>query len=189
MNSEESQIQEKETISSKEFIKIIRDKTSLILLTISTIITGISITYFAGSTTRALTYVEQHIGSTILTILTLVAHIMGSVACGWAIEEEGARMVVTVLFVLLIAGPVIMASFPGPVTLATGKLIIEFGIAMVNMSTPIYVGEVSPAQARGKLITLTADEIHLGRLLFVGMFLLFVKVGTKDSHLVSFNLG
>lgn len=124
---------------------------------------------------------------TIVTILTLVSHVVGSFACGFVIEKEGARTAVLLSYVLLIVGPTIMSAASGSFIIGLGKVTVELGVSMINFSTSNFLAELSPARVRGKMITLSSDGISLGNILSSAVHILFIKVITH-WHLYSIEI-
>ena len=104
------------------------------------------------------------------------------------IENNGAKAAVGVSYALLVIGPLTMVASSVPFILGLGYFIIEFGVATNSISSSNLVAEISPAQARGKLVTMTADNLHIGRFLASLVYLIFVKVSSpylKVMHLYS----
>lgn len=121
-------------------------------------------------------YIKNQIGSAFTATSTFFAHVLGSILGGFLIENSGAKLAVGVSYALLVLGPLIMVASSVPSILGLGYFILEFGVAMNDISFSNLVAEISPAQARGKLVTMTSDNLHVGRLLASIIHLIFIKV-------------
>lgn len=67
--------------------------------------------------------------------------------------------------VLFIAGAVIQAAAYTIVQMAIGRLVIGFGVGCGAMVLPLYVAEIAPAKARGRLIGLNNMSITGGQVI------------------------
>lgn len=78
--------------------------------------------------------------------------------------------------VLFIAGAVIQAAAYTIVQMAIGRLVIGFGVGCGAMVLPLYVAEIAPAKARGRLIGLNNMSITGGQVISYAIGAAFASV-------------
>jgi SP family myo-inositol transporter-like MFS transporter 13 len=78
--------------------------------------------------------------------------------------------------VLFIAGAVLQAAAYTIVQMAIGRLVIGFGVGCGAMVLPLYVAEIAPAKARGKLIGLNNMSITGGQVISYAIGAAFASV-------------
>jgi SP family myo-inositol transporter-like MFS transporter 13 len=78
--------------------------------------------------------------------------------------------------ILFIAGAVLQAAAYTIVQMAIGRLVIGFGVGCGAMVLPLYVAEIAPAKARGKLIGLNNMSITGGQVISYAIGAAFASV-------------
>ncbi|CAG8020818.1 unnamed protein product [Penicillium salamii] len=90
---------------------------------------------------------------------------IGAIFAGNTADRFGRKMAIYLGCILFIAGAVIQAAAYTIVQMAIGRLVIGFGVGCGAMVLPLYVAEIAPAKARGKLIGLNNMSITGGQVI------------------------
>ncbi|CAG8025427.1 unnamed protein product [Penicillium salamii] len=90
---------------------------------------------------------------------------IGAIFAGNTADRFGRKMAIYLGCVLFIAGAVIQAAAYTIAQMAVGRLVIGFGVGCGAMVLPLYVAEIAPAKARGKLIGLNNMSITGGQVI------------------------
>jgi len=89
----------------------------------------------------------------------------GALAGGRLADLFGRRKLLIVTAIIFAAGAVICALAMSAVTLIVGRIIVGLGIGLSSGTVPVYISEVSPAEARGWQVSLFQLAITVGILL------------------------
>src|SRR5580698_5545842 len=89
----------------------------------------------------------------------------GALAGGRLADIFGRRLLLIVTAIIFAAGAVICAAATSPAMLIVGRMIVGVGIGLSSGTVPVYISEVSPADARGWTVSLFQLAITLGILL------------------------
>ena len=54
-------------------------------------------------------------------------------------------------------------------TMVTGRFVVGLGVGLASCIVPLYIAELAPARARGKLVTINAVVVTLGQVIAYGM--------------------
>ncbi|KAJ5334705.1 hypothetical protein N7452_007108 [Penicillium brevicompactum] len=90
---------------------------------------------------------------------------IGAIFAGNTADRFGRKMAIYLGCVLFVAGAVIQAAAYTIAQMAVGRLVIGFGVGCGAMVLPLYVAEIAPAKARGKLIGLNNMSITGGQVI------------------------
>ncbi|CAG8936423.1 unnamed protein product [Penicillium salamii] len=90
---------------------------------------------------------------------------IGAIFAGNTADRFGRKMAIYLGCILFIAGAVIQAAAYTIAQMAVGRLVIGFGVGCGAMVLPLYVAEIAPAKARGKLIGLNNMSITGGQVI------------------------
>ena len=96
---------------------------------------------------------------------------VGAMVGGRMADMFGRRRLLIVTAIIFGAGAIICAAATSPVILIVGRIIVGLGICLASGTVPVYISEVSPADARGWQVSL---------------FQLAVTVGILAAYLVDF---
>lgn len=108
----------------------------------------------------ALSSFEQ---SAVVSILLLGA-IPGALLAGRVADRIGRRFLLAGLGVLFFVGIAIAALAGGYGSLMVGRFVMGVAVGAVSATVPTYLGEMAPAQIRGRILTLNQLMITIGLL-------------------------
>ncbi|KAJ5255014.1 hypothetical protein N7497_007510 [Penicillium chrysogenum] len=101
---------------------------------------------------------------------------IGAIFAGNTADRFGRKMAIYLGCILFIAGAVLQAAAYTIVQMAIGRLVIGFGVGCGAMVLPLYVAEIAPAKARGKLIGLNNMSITGGQVISYAIGAAFASV-------------
>lgn len=110
--------------------------------------------------------------SSAVSILLLGA-VIGALGCGRIADRYGRRPVMGAIGVVFFAGIMAAALAPGYWVLLAGRFVMGLAVGGVSATVPTYLGEMAPAQIRGRIL---------------GLNQLFISVGLLVSYLVNWAL-
>ncbi|MGA8143175.1 MAG: sugar porter family MFS transporter [Candidatus Acidiferrales bacterium] len=90
---------------------------------------------------------------------------VGALGGGRLADIFGRRLLLIVTAIIFAAGAVLCAAATSPGMLIFGRIIVGLGIGLSSGTVPVYISEVSPADARGWTVSLFQLAITLGILL------------------------
>jgi MFS transporter, SP family, galactose:H+ symporter len=90
---------------------------------------------------------------------------VGALGGGRLADLFGRRLLLIVTAIIFAAGAVICAAATSPAILIVGRIIVGLGIGLSSGTVPVYISEVSPADARGWTVSLFQLAITIGILL------------------------
>ncbi|KAK7206019.1 hypothetical protein BZA70DRAFT_266363 [Myxozyma melibiosi] len=112
----------------------------------------------------------------LLTSITSGGAFIGALCAGLMLDRFGRRFVIGLGAIFFTAGSVIQASSYSLAQMTVGRLVVGLGIGEAAMVAPIYIGEISPAKLRGRMVTLDALAITLGQVLANVLNIIFENV-------------
>jgi len=90
---------------------------------------------------------------------------VGALGGGRLADIFGRRLLLIATAIIFAAGAVICAAATSPAMLIVGRIIVGLGIGLSSGTVPVYISEVSPADARGWTVSLFQLAITIGILL------------------------
>jgi SP family galactose:H+ symporter-like MFS transporter len=90
---------------------------------------------------------------------------VGALGGGRLADIFGRRLLLIVTAIIFAAGALICAAATSPAVLIVGRIIVGLGIGLSSGTVPVYISEVSPADARGWTVSLFQLAITIGILL------------------------
>jgi MFS transporter, SP family, galactose:H+ symporter len=136
-----------------------------VMITIGSFLFG----YDTGIISGALLFIREDFGlssfeqSSVVSVLLLGA-IVGALFSGRVSDRIGRRSLLGLLGVVFSAGIVIAALANGYWMLLLGRIVMGLGVGGVSAVVPSYLSEISPAQIRGRMLTLNQLLITVGLL-------------------------
>ena len=107
--------------------------------------------------------------------VTVGAAAVSSIIAGPSCDMLGRRPVLLAASVVFTIGAVIMGAAQNAVMLLMGRITVGVGVGFAAMAVPMYIAEVAPASARGKLILFNSMFIT------GGMFSATIMAGALSS--------
>lgn len=117
----------------------------------------------------ALTSFQQ---GSVVSILLLGA-VIGALTCGNLADRYGRRPILAALGIVFFIGIGAAAVAPGYWTVVFGRVVMGLAVGGVSATVPTYLGEMAPAQLRGRMLSLNQ---------------LFITFGLLTSYLVNWAL-
>jgi MFS transporter, SP family, galactose:H+ symporter len=136
--------------------------------------------YDTGVISGALLYIKDDFGlnafeqGSVVSVLLLGA-IVGALLTGRVADRFGRRATLGGLGVVFLVGIAIAALANGYVMLMAGRIVMGLGVGGVSAMVPTYLSEISPAQIRGRMLTLNQLLITVGLLASYLMNLVFAS--------------
>jgi SP family galactose:H+ symporter-like MFS transporter len=125
--------------------------------------------YDTGVVSGALLFIKQDFGldsfqqSSVVSVLLLGA-IVGALFTGRVADRIGRRTTIGALAVIFVIGIAVAALANGYAMLMLGRVVMGLGVGGVSSIVPTYLSEISPAQIRGRMLTLNQLLITIGLL-------------------------
>ncbi len=94
--------------------------------------------------------------------VVLAGAAIGALTGGRLADGFGRRRMLLVTSVIFIAGAIICAVAPSLTVLVVGRAVVGIGIGLACTTVPVYISEVSPANARGWQVSLFQLAITIG---------------------------
>lgn len=150
---------------------------------------GILFGYETGIIAGALSYIYETPGfpkSALSTGLIVggisIGAIVGAVTAGRLSDRIGRRRVIFILGIVFIVGSLFCAVVPNNEWLIAGRIFLGLGVGGSSALVPVYLAEMAPAKARGRLAGLNQLMIVTGLLL--GYCVNYLLAGTADWRLM-----
>ncbi|KAG0521008.1 hypothetical protein BDA96_08G124000 [Sorghum bicolor] len=133
-------------------------------------VTSIIYGYNRGVMSGAQKFIQADLGVTdaqleVLIGATSVYSLLGSLAAGWACDRAGRRRTVALSAALFLAGSAVTAAADGYAALMAGQLVAGVACGFGLVVAPVYIAEISPADARGFLSSIPEIAGNSGILL------------------------
>ncbi len=149
-----------------------------LLINIGTFLIGYGTAVISG----ALLYIRSDLDldsgqQGLVTSILLLGAMAAALATGGLADRFGRRPLLGVSGLLFGAGFVISAVAPGFLALILGRLVMGFGVGVSSALVPTYLGEISPAQIRGRMLTLNQLMQNVGMLTAYVVNLVFSSGG------------
>ncbi|GES63586.1 general substrate transporter [Aspergillus terreus] len=154
----------------------------LVALTAS--IAGLLFGYDTGIISGALVYLHNDLNERpvtssekeLITSLCSGGAFFGAIAAGNTVDRFGRKTAIYIGCVLFVVGAVLQAAAYTVVQMAVGRAVVGLGVGSAAMVVPLYVAEIAPARARGRLIGLNNMSITGGQVIAYAIGAAFAHV-------------
>ncbi|KAH8819366.1 general substrate transporter [Xylogone sp. PMI_703] len=146
------------------------------LVSITASVGGLLFGYDTGIISAVLVYLDHDLGKILnssekelITSITSGGAFIGAVIAGLTADRYGRKGAIYFGCVLFILGAVIQAASYSLAQMTVGRCVVGLGVGSAAMIVPLYIAEVSPAKARGRMIGLDNMSITGGQLISYGI--------------------
>jgi sugar porter (SP) family MFS transporter len=91
-----------------------------------------------------------------------VGAIFGAAVAGVAADRLGRRRVIISAAVVFIAGALLSAAAPGLAVLVIARVLLGIAVGLASANAPVYISEVAPPEARGRLVSYFQLAVTVG---------------------------
>ncbi len=98
----------------------------------------------------------------LIVSVVLAGAAFGALIGGRLADIFGRRRLLIVTAIIFAAGAILCAAATSPTMLIIGRVIVGLGIGLASGTVPVYISEVSPADARGWQVSLFQLAITVG---------------------------
>jgi SP family galactose:H+ symporter-like MFS transporter len=128
---------------------------------------GLLFGYDTGVISGALIFIKQSFGLSIFQQELAVSSVLVGAAVlaitgGSLSDSFGRRKMLLITSVVFIAGALVCASASSIEILIVGRVIVGMGIGLASSVVPLYISEISPANARGWQVSLFQLAVTVG---------------------------
>lgn len=144
----------------------------VILLTLVSSISGFMFGYDTGYISSALTSVKQDLShktlsygdKEILTAATSLGALISSLFAGIVADIIGRKPSILVSNVMFLIGIILQVCAHKYWQMASGRLIMGFGVGIGSLVAPLFIGEIAPSMIRGRLTVINSLCVTGGQL-------------------------
>ncbi|KAL4895164.1 general substrate transporter [Aspergillus ambiguus] len=162
----------------------------LVALTAS--IAGLLFGYDTGIISAALVYLHDDLDGRpvtssekeLITSLCSGGAFFGAIAAGNTVDRFGRKTAIYIGCILFVVGAVLQAASYTVVQMAVGRAVVGLGVGSAAMVVPLYVAEIAPARARGRLIGLNNMSITGGQVIAYAIGAAFAHVSHGWRYMV-----
>ncbi|KAF7596492.1 myo-inositol transporter [Aspergillus hancockii] len=155
-------------------------------------IAGMLFGYDTGIISAVLVYVHDGLDSRMLTnnekeLITSLCSggaFFGSIMAGSTADKFGRKAAIYFGCALFTIGAVLQGAASTIAQMAVGRVIVGFGVGSAAMVVPLYIAEVAPAKARGRLIGLNNMSITGGQVISYAVGAAFANVDHGWRYMV-----
>ncbi|CAG8256310.1 unnamed protein product [Penicillium salamii] len=154
------------------------------LIAIVVSIGGLLFGYDTGYISAVLVTIDDSLGHVLssseqemVTSLTSGGALVGAVGAGLTADRLGRRWPIWGACFTFVVGTALQTCAFSVGQFATGRFVVGLGVGSASMIVPMYIGEIAPAQYRGRMVAFNNMSVTFGQLLAsaVGAGLAHVK--------------
>ncbi|KAI9373023.1 general substrate transporter [Aspergillus egyptiacus] len=154
------------------------------LVALSASIAGMLFGYDTGIISAVLVYIRDALGGRhltssekeLITSLCSGGAFFGAIFAGNTADRFGRKPAIYLGCALFVIGAVLQAAAYTIAQMAVGRVIVGFGVGSAAMIVPLYVAEIAPSKARGRLIGLNNVSITGGQVVSYAIGAAFASV-------------
>lgn len=111
----------------------------------------------------------SHSEEELVTSLTSGGALVGAVFAGLSADRWGRKMPIWFACGLFVIGTVLQTAAYSVAQFAVGRFIVGLGVGSASMIAPLFIGEIAPAQYRGRMIAFNNLSVTFGQLVASGL--------------------
>ncbi|HMC39363.1 MAG TPA: sugar porter family MFS transporter [Acidimicrobiales bacterium] len=92
----------------------------------------------------------------------LLGAAVGALGGGWSADRFGRKRTAVAVAGLFIVGIVVILLAPSVWILIAGRFIVGVGVGAASNTVPLYISEIAPARARGRLVSVNQLMLTIG---------------------------
>ncbi|EIW70914.1 hypothetical protein TREMEDRAFT_29066 [Tremella mesenterica DSM 1558] len=126
--------------------------------------------YDTGVISGTLVIISDDLGKTLsswdkelITSSTTLGALLGGLISGTMSDYTGRKGVIGVASGIFVIGALGQAISHTIISITIGRFVVGVGVGLASCIVPLYIGELSPANMRGRLVTLNVVAITLGQ--------------------------
>ncbi|KAH9324734.1 hypothetical protein KI387_004912, partial [Taxus chinensis] len=154
-------------------VNVILKNPFLLKLALAAGLGGLLFGYDTGVISGALLYIKDDFRSVeknvsvqeTIVSMVVVGAIVGACFGGWFNDKFGRRTAILVGAIVFSLGSIVMACAPNVAMLIAGRFVAGLGVGVASVTSPLYISEISPVEARGALVSLNSVLITGGQFL------------------------
>jgi sugar porter (SP) family MFS transporter len=128
---------------------------------------GLLFGYDTGVISGAILFVQEdfHLGTfqeEVVVSAVLLGAMTGAIFGGRLADRFGRRNLLVQVAILFVIGAIGTALAPTMIWLSLGRVVVGIAIGIASFTAPLYISEISPAEVRGKLVSLNQLMITIG---------------------------
>ncbi|CAP93035.1 myo-inositol transporter [Penicillium rubens] len=100
-----------------------------------------------------------------VTSLTSGGALVGAVGAGLTADRFGRRLPIWGACVVFVIGTALQTAAFSVGQFATGRFVVGLGVGSASMIVPLYIGELAPAQYRGRMVAFNNMSVTFGQFL------------------------
>ncbi|HVB55711.1 MAG TPA: sugar porter family MFS transporter [Candidatus Acidoferrales bacterium] len=146
-----------------------RQKTRHFVTVISAIsaLAGLLFGYDTGVISGAILFVQEDFRlrtfqEEVVVSAVLLGAMLGAIVGGRLADRFGRRNMLVQVALLFVIGAIGTALAPTMFWLSLGRVVVGIAIGIASFTAPLYISEISPAEVRGKLVSLNQLMITIG---------------------------
>jgi SP family galactose:H+ symporter-like MFS transporter len=130
-------------------------------------LSGLLFGYDTGVISGAILFVQEDFHLTtfqeeVVVSAVLLGAMIGAAVGGRLADRLGRRTTLIQVALLFMVGAIGTSLAPSPAWLSSGRLVVGIAIGIASFTAPLYISEISPAEVRGKLVSLNQLMITIG---------------------------
>ena len=130
-------------------------------------LSGLLFGYDTGVISGAILFVQEDFHLTtfqeeVVVSAVLLGAMIGAAVGGRLADRLGRRTTLIQVALLFMVGAIGTSLAPSPAWLSSGRLVVGIAIGIASFTAPLYISEISPADVRGKLVSLNQLMITIG---------------------------
>ncbi|AWS00393.1 sugar porter family MFS transporter [Metallosphaera hakonensis JCM 8857 = DSM 7519] len=144
-----------------------KEGTFIVIATIITAIGSLLFGYDTGVISGAILFIKVQFSLSpaeegFVVSAVLIGALVGAITGGPFTDRLGRKKVIIYSGVLFIIGALVPAIAVNVPMLVSGRIIAGLGVGTASFASPLYIAEVSPPKARGKLVSVSQLLITIG---------------------------